>query len=161
MFCGFEIQEPRTSKEGMQLPCMCEPGVRHAVCEGSLTRESAYYTPKFAERVSQALIQGCSHEESMLLLSETFYSSPRDRQEEEGKETEEAGGTCECHLACHPRCETCCAVCERAKAERDPLCLGSESAAVQLTPQEKERALRRIGLIHRATGHGPIKRRGG
>ena len=140
----------------VSLPCMCEVGVKHAVCEGSLTRESAYYTPKFAERVTQALLQGCTHEQAMLCLSVSPYASSRERLgPEEGKENREEQ-ECECDVVCHPRCETCCAMCERAKAEQDPLCLGTDLAAIPLTPQEKDRALRQIGLIHRATGHGPI-----
>ena len=144
--------------ERMRLPCMCEAGVRHAVCEGSLTRESAYYTPKFAERVVQALKQGCSHVEAMMLLQDTSYSSPRERLAQEGGQDGEefTTGECECDVMCHPRCDTLCAACERAKAERDPMCFGTEPAAVPLTAQEREHALRRIGLIHRATGHGPM-----
>ena len=72
--------------ERMRLPCQCEPGLKHAVCEGSMTRESAYYTPRFAEIVSKSLLQGCSHAEAVNLLSSEALSSSRDRQSPEGQE---------------------------------------------------------------------------
>ena len=37
----------------MELPCLC--GVKHAWCEGKLTRESAYYTNDFAKRVRRTI----------------------------------------------------------------------------------------------------------
>ena len=112
----------------MSLPCMCGAGVKHAVCEGSLTRESAYYTPKFAEGVTQALLQGCTHEQPCCVCPRALIPLRGNALPKEGKESGEEQ-ECECDLACHPRCETCCAMCERAKVEQDPLCLGTDLAA--------------------------------
>ena len=48
-----------TTHEGlarsMELPCMCTQ--KHAPCQGSLTRMSAYYTDDFAKRVCRTILQ--------------------------------------------------------------------------------------------------------
>ena len=141
--------------ERMRLPCRCDSDMKHAVCEGSLTRESAYYTPKFAEILTRALMHGCSHGDVLSLMSQQVYSSPRERHGPQGEEGERREERCECEIVCHPRCETMCAACEKAK-DMSPSCLTASATAIPLTSQEEEAALRKIGLLHRATGHGPM-----
>ena len=51
--------------ERMQLPCMCNEGYEHARCEGLETRKSSFYTPEFAKRVAQVLVQEQSHYQAL------------------------------------------------------------------------------------------------
>ena len=46
----------------MNLPCSCHPKTVHVPCEGSVTRETAYYTKEFAKRVCQCVHQGMNQE---------------------------------------------------------------------------------------------------
>lgn len=41
--------------ELMNLPCRCDRNYQHALCEGSLTRQSAYYTVEFVKRFVVAI----------------------------------------------------------------------------------------------------------
>lgn len=42
----------------MDLACQCSPKVVHLKCEGSLTKQTELYTPKFAKRVCEAILHG-------------------------------------------------------------------------------------------------------
>ena len=151
--------------ERMQLPCMCSPTNRHVPCEGKLTRESAYYTDMFAKRVVSALRHGCSHSSLMqellqpLKLSELRRPSGEEkvRTGEENQNVQEKAGICECELISHPKCDVCCAACEQAKDRATSMCLVGEGDVQPLSDQKKDRALRRIGSLHRATGHAPVQ----
>ena len=152
--------------EWMQLPCVCGPNSRHVPCEGKLTRESAYYTDMFAKRVAAALKQGCLHEHIMQDMLQPIKLPPEDRrtmgkeQARTGEETANSGRrqeTCECELIGHPCSDVCCATCERAKDLETSMCLAGESETQPLSRQERDRAIRQIGLLHRATGHAPVE----
>ena len=130
----------------MNLPCTKDHD--HALCQGSLTRLSAYYTEDFARRVCRAILDGLNHEN---LLSELHGNT--------------FGGTCSmfqdlactCDLVCHPRSDLRCSTCEKHRDSEDPLNLSHVAEdLVPLTEDEKDRCLRQIARLHRNTGHGSI-----
>ena len=47
----------------VDLPCTCQKETEHVGCEGSLTRKTAFYTPEFARRVCETILQGDAPQE--------------------------------------------------------------------------------------------------
>ena len=47
--------------ELMELRCSCPRTYQHAVCEGNLTRETAYYTVEYAKRYCRAILHEMTH----------------------------------------------------------------------------------------------------
>ena len=47
----------------MDLPCKRPRNYEHGICEGSMTRVSAYYTPEYAKRFIQAIMHEMDHNE--------------------------------------------------------------------------------------------------
>ena len=136
--------------EAMELPCRCHD--KHALCQGSLTRMTAYYTDEFAKRVCRALMYhadqtGLYHE----LLGKT--SAPQ------GYQTQTV--SCSCEQVQHPKSVLQCNVCEKGKEAVEKVSLlGDEMEGVEqgpLTEQEKELCLQKIAILHRNTGHGPLE----
>ena len=130
----------------MHLPCVCQE--KHVLCQGSLTRMSAYYTETFAKRVCKAILDGLDFQDltSELLGQKSF---PREFQ-----------GSCQgcsCKVVRHPKSELRCNHCERSKEKSDPLSLVGELVEAQepLSDEEKQRCLRKLMMLHRNTGHGP------
>ena len=98
----------------MNMPCQCPPGTLHRKCEGSVTPKTAFYTPQFAKRVCDAIIQG--YEEAELIdelrgrttLPELFGT----------------GGSCVCHQGKHHEanltCGECCHVQQQSMVGANP-----------------------------------------
>ena len=133
----------------MHLPCTCENPRDHELCQGRLTRESAFYTDDFARRVCRAIVDGVSWKQlSLEVMGER--SKP--------KEFVESPSQCTCHEVRHPRSELSCNVCEMEKHKSDPMCLaGEEVEEVPFSLEEKRKLMARIAAIHRNTGHGPVE----
>lgn len=55
----------------MDLPCQCSPRVKHLKCEGSLTKQTELYTPKFAKQVCQAILHGVDRRDVIEIMSGT------------------------------------------------------------------------------------------
>ena len=165
--CRVNLKDPRnhqflgkgwklaTTHEGlarsMQLPCMRTQ--RHAPCQGSLTRMSAYYTDDFAKRVCRAILQSQNQTEVYQELvgkrepPKGFVGYPKE---------------CTCETVCHPKSVLKCNLCERGKEKGEQLSLVGDDGdddMIQgpLTPEEHDRCLGKIALLHRNTGHGPIE----
>lgn len=130
----------------MHLPCVCQE--KHVLCQGPLTRMSAYYTDVFAKRVCKAIVDGLDFQDltSELLGQKSF---PREFQ-----------GHCQgCsrELVCHPKSDLKCNYCEKNREKQDPLSLVGEEIDVRepLSEEERQRCLRKLMMLHRNTGHGP------
>lgn len=130
----------------MHLPCVCQE--KHVLCQGPLTRMSAYYTDVFAKRVCKAIVDGLDFQDltSELLGQKSF---PREFQGHcQG---------CSCELVCHPKSELKCNYCEKNREKQEPLSLVGEEVGVRepLSEEERQRCLRKLMMLHRNTGHGP------
>lgn len=130
----------------MHLPCVCQE--KHVLCQGPLTRMSAYYTDVFAKRVCKAIVDGLDFQDltSELLGQKSF---PREFQGHcQG---------CSCELVCHPKSDLKCNYCEKNREKQDPLSLVGEEIDVRepLSEEERQRCLRKLMMLHRNTGHGP------
>ncbi len=134
----------------MSLPCTCQDKV-HAPCQGRMTRESAYYTDDFAKRVCRAILEEVGSRE----LHEELVGHAGTPHFRLGRPVE-----CSCSEVSHPRSSLKCGSCEMKNEKENPLSMAGEADEREepdLTPEERERALRQISLIHRNTGHGPIE----
>lgn len=164
--CRVNLRDPKTNKplskgwklgtthlwihERMTLPCRCQEKA-HAPCQGRLTRESAYYTDDFARRVCRAILEEIGSRE----LHEELIGHAGVPVFRLGRPVE-----CSCEEVTHPRSSLRCNCCEMTKEKENPLSLAGEVEEApmgELTPEEHERAMKQISLIHRNTGHGPIE----
>ena len=134
----------------MHLPCTCTNPREHELCQGKLTRESAFYTDEFARRVCRAIVEGVSWKHLSLELT-GGKSRPQEYSSSQPQ--------CTCQDLRHPKSELHCNVCEMRKDSQDPFCMAGEEVAEQepLTEEEKKRAMAKIAAIHRNTGHGPLE----
>ena len=126
----------------MNLPCTCGPDVTHVPCEGQLTKRTAFYTPWFAKRVCQTILQGNTREtlfgelEGKTLEGDQF-----------GKET-----FCLCHETNLHGAQLQCGHCASGLAEA--LAAQEPEGPCQL---EDETIKKKLYLLHAATGHSPLK----
>ena len=138
----------RSLAQQMELPCQCSG--KHAVCQGALTRRSAYYTTEFARRVCRAILHpqrsGDIHGELSGQHGPPKYLKEHDME-------------CCCNEIHHPRSDMKCSMCELSHESGEVLSLVGEREEDEpdLTPEEKETALKHIAMLHRNTGHGPIE----
>ena len=161
---GKEWRVESTSKqfaEQLHLPCLHKlcPG-NHTTCEGSLTRRSAYYTPKFAKRVVYYL-----------------QKVPAYNRDVPGDECPDMS-QCKCHefkfKGYALTCPACMASWEATSKPQDhrstalptttvpqdhrsnalPTFVGEEVGDQEFGREEKARWLNKIRLLHGATGHG-------
>ena len=160
--CRVQLRDPKSKKlmakgwklatthellaDRMDMPCTKDH--EHALCQGQLTRLSAYYTEEFGRRVCRAILDGLDHEG---LLSEMhgkgFGVSCAMFQD----------FSCSCDLVCHPKSELRCSSCEKQTVGEDPLNLSHVAEdLVPLSDLEKERCLKQIARLHRNTGHGSL-----
>lgn len=129
----------------MELPCRCQQP--HSLCQGSLTRMSAYYTDDFARRVCRAFLEddGWQH------LCEELQGNQRVPQQHA-----QSMPQCTCDLVQHPRSTQKCNVCEMMV--EDPFCgVGVGEELPPLTEEEIARCQKQLSMIHRNTGHGSIE----
>ena len=144
----------------MNMPCNCDPKRKHVKCEGSLTTKTAYYTPEFAQRVCDALIQGTEEED----LKREFLG------DHQVGESFGNGMGCSCHHLHNPQNGLVCGSCvheEQMKIKgHDHQEMGSKGNPEVLVGEEKpkrgqgltvEEIRKRLYLLHAATGHGPTR----
>ena len=131
--------------ERMNLPCSCDPRTIHVPCEGSLTRKSAFYTPEFAKRVCETILQG---QTSSQLQAELQGQSHEDDMF--GK-----GGFCVCKE--HQKHDTNlqCGFCRLQVYSDSGLGLAAEDQ--EPCGMDPEEIQRKLYLLHAATGHSPIR----
>ena len=133
----------------MDLPCKCVS--KHVPCEGKLTRQTAYYTKDFAKRVCRALLQ--PHDTRSL-----FHEI---RGEQKGAHFHKGfPKECTCQVVHHPKSNLACSLCELGNEMCEPLSLVGEEDVEEETPlteEEKEQCIRKIALLHRNSGHGPME----
>ena len=159
-------------------PCSCKgPGV-HALCEGSLTRNTAFYTKTFARKVLYHMV----HLENNHTIGVAFHDHEGSREHDHfsPNHPKEKFDSCWCRdvkkwnqdlicLGCSEKPKDLAFVGEEADQEEG----GDEPPAVvnqgdqELTEEEKKRINRHLNLIHSSTGHGAysslinaLKRRG-
>ena len=146
----------------MNLPCSCHPKTVHVPCEGSVTRETAYYTKEFAKRVCQCVHQGMNQ-------SSICWELEHGRPKLEGFGW---GTMCCCHVGENHQAGLKCGHCTqgfvqnmKTKTEEDLMedstGKGHETAevaaAVGTHEMKPEEIRRKLYLLHAATGHGPLK----
>ena len=124
----------------MDLPCQCAG--KHAVCQGALTRRSAYYTTEFARRVCRAILHPQKSRDIHGELS---------GQHGPPKYLEEHVMECCCNDIHHPRSDMKCSMCELSHESDEVLSLVGEREEEEepdLTPEEKETALKHTAMLH-------------
>lgn len=133
----------------MDLPCVCQ--AKHVPCQGKLTRMSAYYTDDFAKRVCRAVL----HDMDTMEVFHEVRGHARKQHNMMGMPAE-----CTCHLVQHPRSNLKCNICEFGEEKQSGLSMVGEEADADMEPmdpEDRDRCLRHIGMLHRNTGHGPIE----
>ena len=135
----------------MDLPCRCPKQRNHVKCEGSLTGKTAYYTPTFARRVCQAILQGYDPDELKKELQGLV----------EPQKLTGMGTVCGCppkgEFGYPLQCGHCNHLAQSA-IQGDSECLVAQGSRNSLGDGlSKEEVRRRLYLLHSATGHGPLK----
>ena len=120
-------------------------------CEGPLTGKTAYYTPTFARRVCQAILQGYDPDELKKELQGLV----------EPQELTGMGTVCGCppkgEFGYPLQCGHCNHLAQSA-IQGDSECLVAQGSRNSLGDGlSKEEIRRRLYLLHSATGHGPLK----
>ena len=108
----------------MNMPC--QGNHEHGVCQGPLTRESAYYTEAFVKRACRAILDGTTHQG---LWSELRSTEPLVAQ----------SLGCTCEDVCHPSSNLQCSTCEMNRHREDPLSMVNQEEMVPFSSEERER----------------------
>ena len=138
--------------EMMNLPCRCPKSYQHAVCEGDITRKSAYYTPEFVQRFVAAIKyeMGCNH------LKEEFLGHDTRLPRLFG-----GGCTCYCKEVHNHGVKMTCGSCHM-----DPVGLvgipdhvheGYVHECSPKDPKDDNMIRRQLYLLHAATGHSSVR----
>ena len=168
----------------LDMPCRCSPGTKHVPCEGSLTAQTAFYTPEFAKRVCSCIIQGSDH---ALVQQELQFGKPENPNFGLGtmcvcSEGHAHGADITCghctqgfvaklgtvhdvvmkheahagHEVGHAVVTKCHETCEGHEVKEHVMAVqGCKRDFPQgLSPKEIQK---RLYLLHAATGHGPVK----
>lgn len=158
-----------TLAEKIHSVCNCVPGYQHSTCEGSMARNSAFYTPSFARKVIHHMKRLDDH----VTLGKELCGD-HECWEDKPLKDEKAGRSCECRkihvwnqgLSCFG-----CMLNQQGEFFVGNHQLGDDDVKGEKqeskTPmsvlkhvykphskEEKDKALRDISLIHASTGHG-------
>ena len=158
--------------ELLDLPCRCQKGYMHGVCEGSMTRQSAYYTKEYAKRFCQGLL----YEMTRTQLAQEFQG---ETQLPKGFGT---GAQCVCkELQRHGTTVTCGSCLETNPVTRDSngeppmgrgnhqenpeskgkdhqeVFVGDSKIREPKNPKEWDELNRKLYLLHAATGHSSVR----
>ena len=137
--------------------CKCQPHeLPHAVCEGFITRKTAFYTEEFARRA----VHHMSHLVSTSDVQCWIQDGRTDTERSSRFET-----SCECRKVQLWNRELCCFRCMLGEqgnifvGEHKDLILGDLNAeeqelVKQVSAREREKIMSHISLIHSSTGHG-------
>lgn len=153
----------------LHMPCACVRGLeQHALCEGRMTRKSAYYTPEFARRVLYHTVHRDDYEQVMMELT-------RDPEEKVVATTQKMAEGCKCRQIQKWNPELVCGKCmfkgdqlayagnddeEHRMVVDDPE--GNQETnqpmdgqpEAPLSAEEIHRIKKDLYLLHSATGHG-------
>ena len=139
--------------EKLHCVCKCQPHeLPHATCEGSLTRASAYYTPEFARRA-------VFHMSRLVDVQEVYRLVQENPQVQDNPRCEQG---CECKQVQRWNKELSCfdCMCDQhgnifaAEQGGSMEAMSDEHRIAQLDPQERDKILRQLSLVHSSTGHG-------
>ena len=97
----------------------CTHETKHATCEGTDTRQTAYYTPEFADRVLYYMLRYPSCPVSALAIDEQVYLATKVL----GEQTKDSHDSCD-KLRAMGTCETTAEGGHMATTLKDPSCLG-------------------------------------
>ena len=125
----------------MDLPCTCKKETTHVSCEGSLTRQTAFYTPEFARRVCETILQGDAPQEIRKELEGCF----------EGCDLFGRGLMCVCEDGKRHDANLQCGSC---RSDLTGILAADEEVPCSLT---KDQIHKKLYLLHSATGHSPTK----
>ena len=128
--------------ERLQNTCSCVDG-KHAVCEGQLTRMTAFYTPEFVRRAVHHM--SCLHD---------HVSLRHELNQEEETETNKRVLGCCCKQIHKITKEITCSSCMHEWCELALVGADEVENPNPLTTEEKDRILKQLSKIHSATGHG-------
>ena len=129
----------------LDLLCQCGPQVVHVPCQGGLTRQTAYYTKAFALRVCQAVLQdltgGQVHKEMSGEVNMCSWFG--------------MGTRCECKDGSRHGANFTCGHCLDNHVLQEGAMVGTSTALDSGLSDED--VLKRLHLLHAATGHGSIR----
>ena len=130
----------------MDLPCNCNPQTIHVTCQGSLTKNTAYYTRPLARRVCEA----------MLLVGDTKILRGELQGQSMFGDLFGLGTTCVCQEGTYHEANLTCGHCTQGPIEDQSLVAAKRETDMK-TFLKTEDIQRRLYLLHAATGHGQLR----
>ena len=139
-------------------PCSCtDPRKQHAICEGSLTRRSAFYTKEFARKVVYHMIHLEDQQSIGSVLRKDEVSSETDVLVKDVPK--KAFEKCWCKQVHKWNKQLTCPTCLMEKMPEGQIWANNHEVRDMedeppLSSEDKQRILRSLSLVHSSTGHG-------